>query len=196
MILWFVIDRLILQWTVHCLAQLRDTMGARLPILDEAELLRVLLHGQREVANSLESLSTHLPDNIREVLHDDFAPLMFEAYRDTLENQLAPSIESLSRSVEFFAEKSLKNQSEGMRLLADRFFKRLEDLFADRFQTFDENITRLFALQDKTAESMNGLLAGVTDAIRLQETVNQGNAADDRCAGSVPRAFGREHPNV
>ena len=120
-LVWYFIDRTVLHIAQHRLAKLQTLLPARLPVLDEAELLNILLEDQKYVAKSMGIMSNEMPTRFKQILLEDFAPSMFDTYRSTIVDHLTPAIRSVVRTVEYFSELSIKSQEDGMRLLADRF---------------------------------------------------------------------------
>lgn len=172
-ILWYLIDRTLLNLAHQQLARLQHQLSARVPTLDESDLLELLLEDQKSVAKAMDTMGTEMPERFRRLLTDEFAPAMFESYRQSINEHLTPAIRSVVRTVEYFSDLNVKSQEEGMRLLADRFYKRLDALFMENMREMGEQTRGLLDLQERNSKMLETLQANTHAALLLQQNVNQ-----------------------
>lgn len=180
LLIWILVDRTLVSAALHALNSLRNLLSASLPVLDEADLLALLLEDQKQVSHAIATLGEEMPERFRSLLHDEFAPAMFESYRQSINDHLTPAIRSVVRTVEYIGDLNVKNQEEGMRVLADRFYRRLDSLFVENMRELNEQTRGLLDLQERNARMLETLQTNNHAALLLQQNVNQETVATAR----------------
>ncbi|NLN47229.1 MAG: hypothetical protein GX153_11805, partial [Clostridiaceae bacterium] len=173
LLIWLIVDRTLLHTATHQLVRLQNLLSDKLPVLDEADLLGLLLEDQKTVAKSMETMGAEMPAQFRTLLRDEFAPALFESYRQSINDHLTPAIRSVVRTVEYFSDLNVKTQEEGMRILADRFYRRLDSLFVENMRELNEQTRGLLSLQESNARTLETLQSNNHAALLLQQNVNR-----------------------